>query len=80
MKFVAIVLIFVASLAMTGCMQSNTSKGTAIGAASGALIGSMTGSWGKGALIGAGVGAVGGYIADQHQEIEELKRKENTQD
>lgn len=77
MKLVAISLVIIASMLMTGCMQSSTSKGSAIGAASGALIGSMTGSWGKGALIGAGVGAVGGYIADQHQEIEELKKKKD---
>lgn len=67
MKMIAVSTVLAASLLASGCMQSNTSKGAAIGATTGAVVGSLSGSWGQGALIGAGVGALGGYIADQHE-------------
>ncbi|GEM_PF-4524924 len=66
-KTITTVVALVAALSLNGCMQSNTSKGAALGTATGALVGSMSGSWGRGALIGAGVGALGGYIVDQHE-------------
>jgi hypothetical protein len=67
MRILMISTILAASLSMGGCMQSDTSKGAALGATTGAIVGSLSGNWGQGALIGAGVGAVGGYISDQHK-------------
>jgi hypothetical protein len=70
MRHLVLVLGFAASLSLTACGDTTTSRslsGAAMGAAGGAAIGALTGSAGMGAAIGAGAGLVGGFLYDQHQ-------------
>ena len=70
MKKSTIALVFVSSLALTGCGSTTGQRagsGALMGAVGVGLIGSLSGNWGAGALIGAGAGAVGGYLVDQHK-------------
>ena len=70
MKIIALPLVLVTAVALSGCGSttgSRVSSGTAIGAISGAAIGSFSGSAGTGALIGAGAGALGGFLVDEHK-------------
>ncbi len=70
MKKIAIPLILIAAIGLTGCGSTTGQRagsGALMGAAGGALIGSLSANAGAGALIGAGAGALGGYLYDQHQ-------------
>ena len=70
MRSMALTLVMVTGLTLTGCGETTASRsvsGGAMGAAGGAALGAIAGNAGLGAAIGAGVGLVGGYLYDQHK-------------
>lgn len=65
MRRVAVALVAIASIGLTGCGYSRGDRalsGGLLGAGAGAAVGSFSGNAGMGALIGGGAGALGGAL------------------
>lgn len=69
MRKIAIALVAVAGIALSGCGYSRGDRalsGGLLGAGAGAAVGSLSGNAGTGALIGGGAGALGGAVTSGH--------------
>jgi hypothetical protein len=85
MKKIAILLLVVSLVDLTGCAGlSDTSQRTMTsglgGAAAGAAIGAMAGNAGMGALIGGAVGTTGGFLYGKHKEAEQRAYQQGRRD
>ena len=85
MKKIAILMLAVLSITITGCAgmsdtQQRAMTGGLGGAAGGAIIGAIAGNAGMGAAIGAVAGTAGGFLYGKHKEAEQKAYQQGRKD